>query len=141
MKTGVLKKGLLAVGSVFLLLTIVIGLHIYMVTHKPMDPNTVAMARIDFKQEINKDDADKITSWLAVQPGVSRVLVNEQTNIAVFTFHPAQVQADKVVNDFKNHFDYKAVRYVPSESEMKGGCPVAATSLSYKAYQFIKHIF
>ena len=68
MKKNVLKKILIVSGSVFLLLATVLAVHIYLVTRpKPVDPSLFAMARIDFKQEINQEDAVKITNWFNKQ--------------------------------------------------------------------------
>ena len=90
----------------------------------PIDPRAVAMARIDIKQPIDKADADKIVSYLDAQPGVSHVLVNPQTDIVVFSFFPARATADQIVQNFKAAMDYKAERFVPSRSELRGACPM-----------------
>ena len=108
---------------------------------KPATDNTIAMARIDFKQNINQADADKITSWLYSQQGVQHVLCNQQTKIAVFSFYPAKVNADKITGNLSSALHYNAVRYMPSEKDMMKGCPVAASSFSYKVYDVMNKIF
>ena len=135
------KKIALGVLSVFTLLVIVLCVHIYIVTHQPMDPNLRAMARIDLKQSITKDDAGRITAWLYQQKGVDHVLVNPQSNIAVFTFFPAKTTANRVVSDFKASLPYKAERYLPNEAAMSGSCPVMGASTSYKIFSWLKNIF
>lgn len=142
MKKGLLKKILLTTGSVFLLLVGVLCVHIYMVTRpKAPDMHTRAMARVDFKQEMTANDANKITAWMYQQKGVDHVLYNPASKILVFTFSPLTTTADEIVNNMKTSLNYNAVRYIPSEKEMSSGCPVASTSFTYKAYSFIKHIF
>ena len=48
--------------SVLLVLSVVLCAHIYvMMKPEPADASTVAMARIDLKQDINKADGDKIS--------------------------------------------------------------------------------
>jgi len=142
MQRRIWKRIALGVLSVLGLLIIVLCVHIYMVTRpKPMDANTRAMARIDIKQAITRSDADAITAWLYKQKGVDRVMVNPQSDIAVFTFFPVKTTASQVVSDFKSQMPYKAERFVPSAEAMKNGCPVASTSASYKIYSFFKHIF
>jgi hypothetical protein len=127
---------------VFGLLLIVLCVHIYIVTRpKPMAANTRAMARIDIRQAITQTDADRITCWLYKQKGVDHVLVNPRSAIAVFTFFPIKTTASRVVSDLKAQLPYKAERFIPGEAAMKSGCPVAATSISYKVYDFFKHIF
>lgn len=142
MKKGSLKK--IAIGSlmVFSTLIIVLSIHIYLVTRpKAPDAHTVVMARIDFKQGINNNDASKITEWLYQQKGVSHVLCNPQTGIAIFTFYPVQASANTIVDNLNASLHYNGVRHVPTEEEMKNGCPVASTSLSYKAYAMVKKLF
>ncbi|MGN6566342.1 MAG: hypothetical protein ACTHJ0_00235 [Flavipsychrobacter sp.] len=142
MKKGLLKKILLATGSVFLLLVGVLCVHIYMVTRpKAPDMHTRAMVRVDFKQEMTTNDANRITAWMYQQKGVDHVLYNPVSKILVFTFSPFTTTADEIVNNMKTSLNYNAVRYIPSKQEMSAGCPVASTSFTYKAYSFIKHIF
>lgn len=119
------KRILLGVLSVFMFLAGVLCVHIYIVTrHKPApDAHTRIMARIDIKQPITSEDAGKITAWLYSQKGVDHVLVNPQSNIAVFTFAPLTNSADRIVSDFRSSLPYKAERYLPPASAMKGSCP------------------
>jgi hypothetical protein len=142
MKKKMIKRFLIGTGTVLLLLVMVLAIHIYVVTRpKAPDAHTRIMARIDIRQDITRDDADKITAWLYQQKGIDHVLCNPQSDIVVFTFFPIKTSADKIVKDFKSSLPYKAERYMPSESEMKSGCPVASTSFSYKVYSFFKHTF
>ncbi|BAV04740.1 hypothetical protein FLA_0739 [Filimonas lacunae] len=99
------------------------------------------MARIDIKQSINQADADKITACLYQQKGVNHVLVNPESRIAIFTFFPLQNSGDNIVNNFKANSGYQANRYLPSEEELKSGCPVAANSLSGKLAGYLKKVF
>ena len=99
------------------------------------------MARIDINQPLTNDDEGKITEWLYRQNGIDHVLCNPVTRIVVFTFFPVKTTGDKIASDFTSQLGYKALRFVPSEAEMKAGCPVAATSFTYKAYNLITHIF
>jgi len=142
MKKRLLKKILLTTGSVFLLLVVVLCIHIYMVTRpKAPDAHTRAMARIDFKQDISKEDANKITTWMYQQKGVDHVVYNPVSKILVFTFAPVNTTADQIVNNMRSSLNYNAVRFVPSEKDLKSGCPVATTSFTYKTYSLFKHIF
>jgi hypothetical protein len=141
MKKSLIKKIALSAGAVFLLLVVVLCVHIYIVTRpKPMDAHTVAMARIDIKQPINQEDADRITTWLYQQNGIDHVLCNPSTRIVVFTYHPIVTTANDIVQHFKSDFNYAASRYIPSDKEMRSGCPVATTSITYKIFGFFRHI-
>ncbi|MBS1659566.1 MAG: hypothetical protein JST68_00805 [Bacteroidetes bacterium] len=135
------KRIAFTVLGVFVLGVIVLAIHIYIVTRPRVDAGTRVLVRIDMKQDIDSADAGKITAWLYQQKGVDHVLVNPESNIAVFSFAPVQNNATQIVGRFKQELPYKAERYLPSEEEMKNGCPVATTSMSYKAYSFIKQLF
>lgn len=129
MKKKLLKKILIAAGSVFLLLSVVLVIHIYQVTRpKVLDANAIAMARIDFKQDISQEDAAIITTWFNKQTGVQRFTCNTQNRNAVFTFFPAKMDASKTVETFVKELHYNAVRYMPSKDDMMKGCPVASNN-------------
>lgn len=128
--------------SIFVGLVLVLGVHIYMVTRpKAPDAHTQIMARIDIKENISKEQADKIAAWMNQQNGIDHVFINAATRIVVFSFYPVKTSASKLVHDFKASFNIPADRYMPSEEEMKNGCPVASTSSTYKAVTFFKRIF
>ncbi|ACU62535.1 hypothetical protein [Chitinophaga pinensis] len=142
MITKKLKQILLWAGGISVCLIVVLAVHIYMVTRpKPPGANTRIMARIDIRQDISQQDADKISAWLYQQKGVDRVMVNPATAIVVFTFFPVKTNAGNIVSDFQTTFHYPAQRYVPSEEEMKSGCPAMAQSFTAKLSGVFKHIF
>lgn len=142
MKKQKLKKILWISVSVAAFVITVLGIHIYMVTKpKAPDANTKIMARIDFRQKLNHSDADKITAWLYSQNGVDRVLCNEKSGIAVFTFYPVITSADKIVNSISSSLHYAVNRYIPSKEEMQAGCPVGAGSVSSKLYSSFTNLF
>ena len=136
------KRIALAVLGVFVLGVVVLAIHIYVVTRPRVDADTRVMVRIDLRQDIGQADADRITAWLYQQRGVDHVLVNPQSDIAIFTFAPVVNDANRIVGDFRAQTSYKqARRYMPTEKEMQGGCPVAATSVAYKVSRFIQKLF
>jgi hypothetical protein len=142
MKKRTLKRIALTVLSVFVLLAGVLVVHIYVVTRPRVDANTRVMARIDIQQPITPVDADKITAWLYQQKGVDHVMVNQQSATAIFTYAPIKNDGSRITQDFKASLPYsKAERYVPTEEEMKNGCPVASNSFTYKLVSYVKHIF
>jgi hypothetical protein len=135
-----IKKILLYGSATFLFLCFVLVVHIYFVYRPAPDANTRAMARIDIKQQLTADDANKISGWLYRQKGIDHVLVNPQTNIVIFTFYPVKTSGDQIVNKFKSNFSFKAERIMPSEANLKSSCPVAASSYTYKVYKLITQI-
>lgn len=136
-----LKKTLKITGISLVILFLVLCIHIYIETRPtPPTAETKYMARIDFKQDITNKDSAAITNWLYKQTGVDHVLVNPNSNIAVFTFFPIKTNADKIVNSLKKSFLYNAERFIPSEKDLENGCPVAKTSFTYKVYNFFKNL-
>jgi type III secretory pathway component EscR len=126
MKKNLFKKLVLGLGSVTIILSAILCVHIYQVTHsKITDPNAIALARIDFNQPFTQEDATKFGTWLNKQTGVQRAAFNSQYQNAVFAYYPVKVNASQLVQNFCNQFNVNAKRYLPSKKEMMKGCPVA----------------
>jgi hypothetical protein len=142
MKKNKFKKILWVSLSTVALLVTVLVVHIYIVTRpKAPDATTKIMARLDFKQGLKQDDADRITAWLYNQKGVDHVLCNQKSGIAVFTFYPVKTSADKITSDMRSELPYAVNRYMPSKEEMQSGCPVGAGSVSSKIYSSFTNLF
>jgi len=139
---GIFKNVLRVSGIVLGLLIVVLCIHIYWVTRpKAADASTISMARIDFKQPVTQADAGRITTWLYAQKGVDHVLCNPDSKIAVFTFYPVKVNASVITNHLTSQLHLQAERYIPTEEELKKGCPVVAESYTNKIAGFLKTIF
>jgi hypothetical protein len=142
MKKRKLKRIALSVLSVFVLLIVVLCVHVYMVTRPRVDEHTRIMARIDIRQPIDQADVSKITAWLYRQKGVDHVVVYPRSETAIFTYAPMQNDASRITKGFKAALPYsKAERYMPSERELKSGCPVGPGSFAYTLYTTVKNIF
>jgi len=140
MKINIKKIAIYSVSSL-LILFLVLCVHIYFAYKpKPADKNTRVMARIDIKQSIDQNEAKKITTWMTHQKGVEHVLVNPQTSIVIFTFFPIKTSGNEIANNFKQAFDLKADRFIPTEKDLKQSCPMAANSYTYKIYKLISQI-
>lgn len=127
MKKSLLKKVLLGLAGTTMILTAILCVHIYQVTHKKItDPNAIALARIDFSQKFSKEDATKFYAWFNEQNGVNRVAFNTENQNAVLAYYPVKADATKLVESFCKQFNINAKRYMPSKQEMMQGCPVAA---------------
>jgi hypothetical protein len=136
-----IKKIFKISGALFLFLTAVLAIHIYVVTRPRIDTSTRVMARIDINKPITEQDADKITAWLYRQKGVDHVLCNAKTEMVVFTYSPLKANGNKIAEKFSANLHYaNAKRFLPSEEQLKGSCPVAS-SFTYKAYNYLKHLF
>jgi hypothetical protein len=119
-----------------------LAVHIYVVTRPRADAHSRGMARIDLHQKIERADADRIKAWLSRQEGVDHVLVNPATGIAVFTYSPIKANPGLIVRVFRDSLSYsRAQRYLPTAAEVKKGCPMTATPVTNKIYEFLKHLF
>ena len=141
MKSKIFKRITIGVLSTLLLLTIVLGIHIYVVTRPHIDAKTVAMARIDIKQNIAETDAGAIEKWVSEQQGVDHVVLNRQTNILIFTFYPIKVNASQLAENLKSTFHINAERFMPSQEQMASGCPAMSGSITGKAVTIFKYLF
>jgi hypothetical protein len=139
MKKKIIKTVLYSLGTLMFLL-LVLAVHIYYVYRPHADAYTRIMARIDIKQPITQDDANKISAFMVHEKGIDRVLVNPQTSIVIFTFFPVKNSGNQIASDFKAHFPYKADRFMPTAENLKHSCPMAASSYTYKVYKFIANI-
>lgn len=139
MKTSLLKRTLKWTVLTLFFLIAVLAVHIYVVTKPRVDAGTRVMARIDIHQPVSREQAAALTAWLYGQQGVDHVLCNAATSIVVFTYSPIKANGDEIARRFAASLNYpRAVRYVPTEKELKGGCPVASTSILYKAYALFR---
>ena len=135
------KKIALLTGGVVSGLVILLMVHIWWVTRPRIDATTRVLARIDLHQPVDQPDAAKIQAWLYQQRGVKQVLVNPQSRIAVFSFAPQETDGNRIVSEFRTQTGYShAKRYLPAVDADATGCPVAATSFTYKVYAFMKRI-
>lgn len=126
MKISLFKKVLLAAAAVLVIGGAVLGVHIYQVTKlKPMDPNAIALARIDFKGPISEEAASQCYTWFVAQPGVNRIQLNRQYQNAVLAYYPTRLNATNLIDSFIHVFKVDAARFQPSKAEMMKGCPVA----------------
>lgn len=138
-KRTIRRIGGMALGTLAVL-CLVLGVHIYLMTHRPADPNRVAMARIDVQQALDEDAAADITQWLYAQQGVEHVLCNPVSRIAVFSYYPARVDANELAARFNRESGYAGKRYVPDAKELMKGCPLAEGGVSARITQMYNKI-
>jgi hypothetical protein len=135
-------KVLSIISGVLLFGVAVLAVHIYIETRPRTDAHSRGMARVDLHQKIERADADRIAAWLSRQSGVDHVLVNRGAAIVVFTYLPAKANPRLIIRAFSDSFPYgRAERYLPTAAQMQKGCPMTATPVTNKIYEFLKHIF
>ena len=90
-----MKNVIKIIAGAFGLLVLTLAVHIYMVARPAKaDAHTLALARVDFQQDILETDATRINAWLQKQPGVVRAVCNADYNNVVFSYYPTQADAD-----------------------------------------------
>jgi hypothetical protein len=125
-----------------LVLFVILVVHILWVTRptKTNVPN-VAMARIDFQAPLNNIQGKAITAWLYAQKGVTHVLCNTSSKIAVFTFYSSQVNATQLAKQLSGYMQIPATRYLPAKEEIDNGCPIVSISTQQKIEQLAHWFF
>lgn len=111
-----------------LLLTTII--HIAMVT-KPynLDNNNLQLSRIDFIQDLDSAEAQKIKSFACSLPGVKNASLNFQQKTLVVGYLNTIQTSDNLLQKIIEYGHYKAVKYCPSEQN--SGCPLGYGSDSF----------
>lgn len=144
-----MKKNLLriALGTLVtvLLLFVVLVVHIYMVTPKSTknDNRQRQLSRIDFKQDIDAAEAEKIKAFVGSMNGVEGSHFNVEADVLVYTYASGTQNSTDVFNAVVKMGNYKAQRYVVSQEQSKNGCPVSTDkkSFSYRLTTIVNNIF
>lgn len=125
MNKKLLKRITAVVGLTLALFTIVLVIHIYKVTNKKItDPQAIALARIDFKQQFSEQEAFKFKSWFAQQPGIYKASFTPENNNGIIAYYPTKANPNNLIQNFLKTFKLQANRYMPSKEDMMKGCPV-----------------
>jgi len=131
--------------SVFLVLTGILFVHIYLVTrNKDFGSNkNIQMSRIDFKQSVSTEEANKIQAFVKNMPGITGTLFNTDNGVLIYTYKNDQQNSLDVYTKLMKHGHYKAERFVVPASEASNGCPVMNDKDSFngKLTAYIAHLF
>jgi len=143
MKKGKFLKIFIWTGSSFLVLSAILVFHVYMVTHinKNQDERIRQLSRIDFKQNIEAEEANKIRVFVNGLPGVENSYFNLDNDVLVYSYLVGKQNSFNVYNKLVAFGNYKAIRYVVNETNAKTGCPIGTdkTSMSYKLSAYISN--
>lgn len=150
LKTVLMKKKLLlritlgALATVLLLFVALVA-HIYMVTPKTTknDNRQRQLSRIDFKQDINAEEAEKIRAFVSTMNGVEGTHFNVENDVLVYTYAAGTQNSTDVFNAIVKMGNYNAERYVVSQEQSKNGCPVSTDkeSFSYRITAIVTNLF
>jgi hypothetical protein len=116
----------IAAGAISLISILLLALciHIYMVTHKPKSPfELTQLSRIDFKQNIDSVEANKIRTFIAMQDGVRSSYFNMKDGILVYTFLSNKQNSKSIFDKLITYGHYHAEPYTINETVLSNGCP------------------
>lgn len=143
MKKGKYFKLFVWSGTIILVLSAVLVIHIYLVTriNKNQDERVRQLSRIDFKQNIEAEEANKIRAFVNGLDGVENSYFNLDNDVLVYSYLVGKQNSFNVYNKLIAFGNYKANRYVVSETTAKSGCPIGTdkTSISYKLSAYISN--
>ena len=138
-----IKKIVIYFFSILLLLFGVLVIHIYLVT-KPCNNHEVMrqLSRIDFKQEIDSTEANKIRSFVGHLDGVQSTHFNVPDHVLVYTYVVGKQTSLNVYNQLMDFGHYKAERYIVDAATAKTGCPAMDNnSFSYRLSSYVSKLF
>lgn len=139
----IIIRSLAAITGLFVIGFGVLVVHIYQVTHKPKsDYDKRQMARIDFLEPINANQATEIQAYTKSLPGVDHTFFNIQNSILVYSFINDKQTSSNVFTQLTKHLPFKAKAYTVSEQDMAQGCPAIGNknTLRYKLSNFIAQL-
>ncbi len=110
--------------SLFVVLFAVLVIHIAMIKKsKTNDNRNRQLSRIDFIDNLNHNNSQKIKQMVLSLPGVDGAFVNEQNNILVYSHNPEVLSANVITNAITKHTGLKAKRYTVTAADLQNGCP------------------
>lgn len=139
----IITRSLAAIAGLFVIGFGVLVVHIYQVTHQPKsDYEKRQMARIDFLEPINANQAAEIQAYTKSLPGVDHTFFNIQNGILVYSFIHDKQTSSNVFAQLTKHLPFKAKAYTVSEQDMAQGCPAIGNknTLRYKLSNFIAQL-
>jgi hypothetical protein len=118
--------------SIAFVLFLVLAVHIYQVT-KPVhyDNGDLQLSRIDFKQDIDSAEAIRISHFVAGMPGIQNAMFNLHDRTLVYGYTLGKQNSEQVYNELIRFGQYKALRFVPDQAQLVGGCPLGKDKNSF----------
>ncbi|MES2690136.1 MAG: hypothetical protein V4658_07010 [Bacteroidota bacterium] len=116
-----------ALAGILVILFIVLVVHVGKVTiARKNDKRNRQLSRIDFKEDINSEQAAKIKGYVASLDGVCGVNMNTGSDILTYMFDPSKQSSENVFTQLIKATNHKAERYVVNNADIAKGCPAFA---------------
>jgi len=141
------KKIILRLGiglfAVITILSTVLFLHIYDLTHKPKsDYEARAIGRIDFKQELSENEFLDIRNQIVTVKGIENANYITSSKMLVYTYNSNKISNQTIYQIVKTYSAHQSELYVPTENETSMGCPAIGNknTFRYKLTTFIAQL-
>lgn len=116
-----------ALAAILVILFIVLVVHVGKVTiAKKNDKRNRQLSRIDFKEDINEEQASAIKGYVASLEGVCGVNMNAGSDILTYMYDPSKQTSENVFTQLISTTHYKAEKYVVNNADIAKGCPAFA---------------
>jgi hypothetical protein len=136
----------ISIFSVVVLFLATLAIHIYMVTPAKTvksDNRVRQLSRIDFTQDIDSAEAEKIRGFVAGLDGIESTYFNVPDDVLVYTYTVGKQNSENVFNKVMAFGNYNAQRYIVAAAQANNGCPVGAEEKSFtgKFTSYLSHMF
>jgi hypothetical protein len=138
-----LKRVLIGSAGIFALLIMILAVHIYQVSNKPKGGvDGWQMARIDFTQSLDSTEFSFVRDVLHGLGGIHHSVANIPEGILVYAYDPQKQKASDVYMSLIKETGFKAKRFVVTESNLGGACPVIdKNSITYRISSGFQKLF
>lgn len=129
--------------SIVLFAALVLHLYMVMPQNTNSDLRVRQLSRIDFSQEIDSAEAEKIRGFVQSLDGVQSTHFNTENGALVYTYAVGKQTSDNVYNQLMLFGNYKAQKYVVSAQQAQQGCPahIEESSFSKSIAGIVAHLF
>ncbi len=126
MQGKILKWGLIGL-SVFVILFLSLGIHLYYVTdnfyqNEPSKPQ-LQLSRIDFKEDVDSTEAKQIQSFVNGIEGIQKSYFNIQDDILVYSYYAGKQNSETVFQLVNNETHLIGEKFIVSAEQSQSGCP------------------
>jgi hypothetical protein len=142
MKNLLLKRLLIAAGSIFLLLVLILFVHIYQVTRPTQDQDLRArqLSRIELTEKLDTEGERSLMKDLTSMKGIAIAKLSKTENAVIYELDPTVQSTDKVVSKLSKN-GYPVKKFELSKEQQGKGCPVIdKSSVTYKVGSFFQSI-
>lgn len=111
--------------------TLVIHIGIMVKNQKPLENATIQMARVDFSNSLDLQQAQVIEENIKNQKGVKDVFYNEKNHLLIYTFDNRINNSENIYNTSIKSAEFSSAPYFVSAEDAAKGCPVINSDSFY----------